>query len=162
MILDTLADVFGGNEIDRVQVNGFPENLPRRADLLERRQQGHDLDDPAAAGHPSKSSLADGSGFSGSTAWESGVRSRLYLSRPENAGPGRAHPQPGRKRITRAAMMGSWRSSGARAYFVGMSALGDVSRMAKVIQNEDWISPGIWERLTWKNGAMRATCMGRW
>ena len=85
VVLDTLADVYGGNEIDRVQVNGFLKTCLGGL-IREQREAGHDLT-ILLLGHPSKSALADGSGFSGSTAWENGVRSRLYLSRPENAGP---------------------------------------------------------------------------
>jgi hypothetical protein len=85
LILDTLADVFGGNEIDRVQVNGFLKTCLGGL-IRERREAGHELT-ILLLGHPSKSAMTDGSGFSGSTAWENGVRSRLYLSRPENSGP---------------------------------------------------------------------------
>ena len=133
VILDTLADVFGGNEIDRVQVNGFLKTCLGGL-ILERRQQGHDLT-ILLLGHPSKSSLADGSGFSGSTAWENGVRSRLYLSRPENAG-------PDERILSRAKANYAGGDDGELALlwsegmFVGMSAAGDVERMARTVQNE--------------------------
>lgn len=86
LILDTLADVFGGNEVDRVQVNFFLKTLLGGL-ILEREAQGHSLT-VLLLGHPSVSGMAEGGrGFSGSTAWENGVRTRLYLSKPENAGP---------------------------------------------------------------------------
>jgi hypothetical protein len=85
LVLDTLADVYGGNEIDRVQVNSFLKTCLGGL-IQERKQASHELT-ILLLGHPSKSSMADGTGFSGSTAWENGVRSRLYLSRPEDGGP---------------------------------------------------------------------------
>ena len=85
LILDTLADVFGGAEIDRVQVNFFLKTLVGGL-ILERRAQGHTLT-VMLLGHPSKAGMADESGLSGSTAWDNSVRARLYLRRPENAGP---------------------------------------------------------------------------
>jgi RecA-family ATPase len=85
VILDTLADVYGGNEVDRVQVNGFLKTCLGGL-IREREQDGHELT-VLLLGHPSKTALVDGSGFSGSTAWENAVRSRLYLARPDNAGP---------------------------------------------------------------------------
>ena len=85
VILDTLADVYGGNEIDRVQVNGFLKTCLGGL-IVERKQQGHDLTVLLLVTRRNRA-WRDGTGFSGSTAWENGVRSRLYLSRPENAGP---------------------------------------------------------------------------
>lgn len=85
VVLDTLADVYGGDEIDRAQVNAFLKT--GLGGLIKaRRQLGHDVT-ILLLGHPSKSAMTDGSGFSGSTAWENAVRSRLYLARPENSGP---------------------------------------------------------------------------
>jgi hypothetical protein len=85
LILDTLADVFGGNEIDRVQVNYFVKTV--LGGLIQARAaQGHALT-VLLLGHPSVGGKADGRGFSGSTAWNNAVRSRLYLTRPED-GPG--------------------------------------------------------------------------
>lgn len=86
LILDTLADVYGGSEIDRVQVNGFLKTCLGGL-IARRRELGHDLT-ILLLGHPSVAGMVEGGrGFSGSTAWENGVRSRLYLSRPDNAGP---------------------------------------------------------------------------
>jgi AAA domain/Bifunctional DNA primase/polymerase, N-terminal/Primase C terminal 1 (PriCT-1) len=73
VILDNVARLFGGNENDRHAVTTFIAWL-----------QGACA--PAAVillGHPAK---AQGSEFSGSTAWEGAVRARLYLSdRPPDA-----------------------------------------------------------------------------
>lgn len=79
LILDTLADFYGGNEIDRPQVNyfvktvlgGFIKNADHMLTIL-------------LLGHPSVAGKASGSGYSGSTAWNASVRSRLYLMRPED------------------------------------------------------------------------------
>tara|TARA_R110000764_G_scaffold28981_1_gene68071 strand:- start:43 stop:2028 length:1986 start_codon:yes stop_codon:yes gene_type:complete len=77
VILDTAADMFGGNENERRTVNTFLKtylgsiviNYNATVILLA---------------HPSLSGLK-GSGLSGSTAWENSVRSRSYLSREEDS-----------------------------------------------------------------------------
>jgi hypothetical protein len=77
VILDTAADMFGGNENERRTVNTFLKtylgsiviNYNATVILLA---------------HPSLSGLK-GSGLSGSTAWENSVRSRSYLSRQEDS-----------------------------------------------------------------------------
>jgi RecA-family ATPase len=71
LILDTCADVFGGNEIDRRQVRQF-------IGLLRGLAIKHDLA-VLLLSHPSLSGMASGAGTSGSTAWNNSVRSRLYL-----------------------------------------------------------------------------------
>lgn len=74
VVLDTLADLYPGNENDRsqaVQFLGYLRSiavrLPRAAVLL--------------LAHPSLSGLQSGTGNSGSTAWNNSVRSRLYFRR---------------------------------------------------------------------------------
>jgi RecA-family ATPase len=76
IVLDTLADMFGGNEVDRAQVRQFVAIL-----------RGLALEFDAAVlllSHPSLTGLSNGSGLSGSTAWNNSVRSRLYLRRDEH------------------------------------------------------------------------------
>ncbi len=71
IIADTVADVFGGDEINRAQT--------RRFLTLGR---GLAIEANAAlvlASHPSLQGIASGSGISGSTAWHNSVRSRMYL-----------------------------------------------------------------------------------
>lgn len=75
IVIDTAADAFAGNENIRPQVRAFV-NLMRRLALVNNG--GVILNS-----HPSKSSMTDGSGFSGSTAWNGSVRNRLYLTRPK-------------------------------------------------------------------------------
>lgn len=75
VIIDTAADAFAGNENIRPQVRAFV-NMIRRLALIHNG--GVVLN-----AHPSKSSMVDGSGFSGSTAWNGSVRNRLYLTRPK-------------------------------------------------------------------------------
>jgi RecA-family ATPase len=80
VILDTAADMFGGNENERRTVNTFLKtylgsiviNYNATVILLA---------------HPSLSGLKGNSptGLSGSTAWENSVRSRSYLSREEDS-----------------------------------------------------------------------------
>lgn len=72
--LDTLADVYAGDENVRGEVRQFVGMV-----------RGLCLKNNCAAvllGHPSLSGMNSGSGTSGSTAWENSVRSRLYLHRP--------------------------------------------------------------------------------
>jgi len=72
IVLDTLADLFGGDEIKRSQARQFIAML--RAIAI-----GCDCAVLLLA-HPSVSGMQSGSGTSGSTAWNNSVRSRLYLT----------------------------------------------------------------------------------
>lgn len=79
LILDTLTDVYGGDEIQRRQVNYFIKTVLGR--MIK------DSPTPLTVlllGHPSVAGKADGRGFSGSGAWNNAVRSRIYLTRPED------------------------------------------------------------------------------
>lgn len=73
VVLDTAADLFGGNENIRTQVRQFIANACGR---IAREIDGAVL----LCAHPSLSGMASGSGSSGSTAWNNTVRSRLYLT----------------------------------------------------------------------------------
>ena len=87
--LDTLADLFPGNENERTKVRQFIGILRRlaiRADCAV-----------LLLGHPSLTGLSSGSGMSGSTAWNNSVRSRLYLERIEEGG---YEPDPDRRKLT--------------------------------------------------------------
>lgn len=79
VILDPLAAFFGGNEIDRQQVQMFSTFILRRM-INEYRTT------PIVLAHPSIAGMKERSGRSGSTQWANAVRSRLFLERPENAG----------------------------------------------------------------------------
>ena len=85
LILDTAADLFGGNEIIRNQVNYFIKAVcgayARRA-----KEEGWTLSVLILA-HPSQAGRSSGSGESGSTGWSNAVRSRLYLTKPEQGLP---------------------------------------------------------------------------
>jgi len=73
VVLDSLADVFAGDENSRPQARQFIGQL-----------QGLAVELGASVlliGHPSIAGMASGSGSSGSTAWNNSVRSRLYLTR---------------------------------------------------------------------------------
>lgn len=73
LILDTLSDVFNGNENDRSQVSQFVKTyLNRLASDL-----GVTL---IVLAHPAKSSSNSSQGFSGSTAWEGAFRCRWELN----------------------------------------------------------------------------------
>lgn len=74
IVVDTIADTFGGNEIDRSHVRQFVQACLGK---LAQETGGAVL----ALGHPSKAGQAvGGDGTSGSTAWHASVRSRLYLT----------------------------------------------------------------------------------
>lgn len=73
LVLDTLADLFPGNENDRAQARQFIGLL---RGLAIRHQCAVVL-----LAHPSLSGLNSGKGTSGSTGWNNSVRSRLYLDR---------------------------------------------------------------------------------
>jgi RecA-family ATPase len=76
IIVDTLADVFPGNENDRGQARAFAQVA---LGLLARETQGAVL----VLAHPSRAGMNSGSGESGSTAWVGTFRSQLYLETPK-------------------------------------------------------------------------------
>ena len=76
VVIDTLADTFGGNEIERTQARQFIAMLRRLA-----IEYGLTV---VVLSHPSQSGMSSGSGTSGSTAWSNSVRSRLYLKRDQD------------------------------------------------------------------------------
>jgi hypothetical protein len=76
LVLDSLADIATLNESLRPPVNAL---LKRVLGRLCDRHRATIL----VPGHPSKSSIADGTHYSGSTAFNGGVRSRLVLEQPE-------------------------------------------------------------------------------
>jgi hypothetical protein len=70
-VLDTVADIFGGKEIDRAQSRQFITLL-----------RGLAIDADAAvviAAHPSLQGIATDTGLSGSTGWHNSVRARMYF-----------------------------------------------------------------------------------
>lgn len=72
-VLDTLADLFGGNEVNRAQARQF-------IGMLRGLCLRHGTTVVLLA-HPSLSGMSSGTGSSGSTAWNNSVRSRLYFKR---------------------------------------------------------------------------------
>lgn len=73
LILDTLADLFGGDEIKKVHARQFVGLLRGLAIDFEVTI--------LLLAHPSQSGMQSGEGTSGNTAWNNSVRSRLYLER---------------------------------------------------------------------------------
>jgi RecA-family ATPase len=73
-ILDVLADMFGGDESNRAHVQFI--------NLLKHLARKHTCAILLLA-HPSLTGMNTGSGLSGSTDWNNGVRSRLYLKTPK-------------------------------------------------------------------------------
>ena len=82
LALDTVADLFGGNEIIRAQVNFFIKAVCG-AFIKEAKAAGFNLS-IILLSHPSQAGRNSGTGESGSTAWNNAVRARLYLTRPED------------------------------------------------------------------------------
>lgn len=75
IILDSIHDLFGGNENFRNQSRHFIGQLTKIA---------HQINGAVLLlGHPSMAGLNTGSGVSGSTAWHNAVRARLYLTHGE-------------------------------------------------------------------------------
>jgi hypothetical protein len=85
LVLDTIADLFGGNEIIRAQVNFFIK-ATCGAFIKKAKEAGQSLT-VVLLSHPSQAGRNSGTGESGSTAWNNAVRSRLYLTRPEDGLP---------------------------------------------------------------------------
>ncbi len=73
LVLDTLADLFGGDQIKTVQARQFIGML--RGLALE---YGVTV---LLLAHPSQNGMSSGTGTSGSAAWNNSVRSRLYFER---------------------------------------------------------------------------------
>lgn len=73
LILDALANFYGGDEIRRRQVNAFLGLLRELAVKMDGAV--------VLLAHPSLAGINSGSGLSGSTHWNNAVRSRLYLTR---------------------------------------------------------------------------------
>lgn len=73
VVLDTAADLFGGDEIKRSQVRQFIAMLRKIAIGLDCAV--------ILLAHPSVAGMQSGSGSSGSTAWNNSARSRLYLTK---------------------------------------------------------------------------------
>ena len=78
VVIDTIADAYGGDEIRRTQVRRFITELRR----LAVRIQGVII----LTAHPSLTGMSTGTGLSGSTAWHNSVRSRMYLTKPRGKG----------------------------------------------------------------------------
>jgi RecA-family ATPase len=72
--IDTLTDVYAGDEINRNQTTQFVKLLQHMA--IKARCS------VAILAHPSNAGMATGSGLSGSTGWHNKVRSRLYMRAP--------------------------------------------------------------------------------
>jgi RecA-family ATPase len=71
VVLESSADLFGGDEINRAQVRLFVSFL---------RKLARDFDCAVILlSHPSVRGMADDSGTSGNTAWHNSVRARLYF-----------------------------------------------------------------------------------
>ena len=85
LILDTVADLFGGNEIVRAQVNYFIK-AACGSFIAKAKEAGFTLS-VLLLSHPSQAGRNSGTGESGSTAWNNAVRARLYLTRPEDGLP---------------------------------------------------------------------------
>lgn len=75
VVLDSLHDLFPGNENDRTQARRFIGMLRHIALSVDGAV--------ILNAHPSLSGMSSGSGAAGSTAWNNACRSRWYLSRPK-------------------------------------------------------------------------------
>jgi len=76
MVMDTVADLFGGDEIKRGQARQFVGMLKGLAIEIDCAV--------ILLAHPSVQGMQSGTGSSGSTGWSNSARSRLYLTRPDS------------------------------------------------------------------------------
>jgi RecA-family ATPase len=74
VILDSAADVFGGNENDRIDVRSFVNGILRGCAMKYSCSIVILL-------HPSVDGMKTGRGYSGSTAWNAALRSRMYFTK---------------------------------------------------------------------------------
>jgi RecA-family ATPase len=72
IVLDTSADIFAGNEVDRAQVRQFIGLLRKMAIAANAYV--------VINSHPSLTGISTGTGLSGSTGWHNSVRARAYLT----------------------------------------------------------------------------------
>jgi RecA-family ATPase len=72
MVLASIANIFAGSEIDRMQVQQFISLLDGLAMIANSGL--------VLIGHPSLTGISSGSGESGSTQWHNAVRARMVLS----------------------------------------------------------------------------------
>ena len=70
-VIDNVADVFGGSEIDRSQVRQFVALMRQ----LAIASNGYVI----LSAHPSLTGIASKTGLSGSTQWHNSVRARAYM-----------------------------------------------------------------------------------
>ena len=75
MMIDTVADVYGGSEIDRGQTTQFVKLMNGIAVAGNCSV--------AILAHPSVAGMSTGTGLSGSTAWHNKVRARAYMKAME-------------------------------------------------------------------------------
>lgn len=74
IIIDNVADTFGGDEINRAQVRAFVALMRRLAIIADAHV--------AMSSHPSLTGITSKTGLSGSTHWHNACRQRAYLHAP--------------------------------------------------------------------------------
>jgi RecA-family ATPase len=77
VILDTLADIFGGDEIKKLHARAFVTML--RGIAIKQKIPVLFLQ------HPSLTGISTGTGNSGNVAWRNSVRSQLYIEAPKDS-----------------------------------------------------------------------------
>jgi RecA-family ATPase len=94
IIIDTIADTFGGDQNNAGQVRQYVQfGLARLA-----RAIGGAV---VACAHPSRSGISSNSGESGSVQWDAAFRSRLYLSAPKKEDKDDPEPDPDARILSR-------------------------------------------------------------
>lgn len=76
IVLDTVADLFGGDEVKRGQARQFVAMLRKLAIHIDCAI--------ILLAHPSVQGMTSGTGTSGSTGWSNSARSRLYMTRDKD------------------------------------------------------------------------------
>lgn len=132
IIVDTVADTFGGLEIDRQHVTKYVRLL----EAIARETGGAVI----ILAHPGVAGLSNGTGISGSTAWRNAVRSVVYMRRP--TGEEASGPEARDLRVVER-LKGNFAAAGAelrvswwQGYFVMADAAPTGSQAVDVIASE--------------------------
>ncbi len=81
IVIDNASDAYGGDEINRRQVRAFIRTL---AKIASDGMRGIVLLSHVDKGTSRNGAAQNGEGYSGSTAWNNSVRSRLFMARQSN------------------------------------------------------------------------------
>jgi RecA-family ATPase len=132
LILDTVADIFSGDQNNPIHVRHFVQHALGR---LARQMKGAVI----MCAHPSRDGQRQGNGESGSQQWDAALRSRMYLSRPEVAAGEGADPDARiltRKKANYAPRDEQMNLRWQHGVLVSVDAPGSIDRIAHAVKAE--------------------------